>query len=79
MKGKGVESSNKYFKEEAVMARERFFRSLFSPPLPSSLSKSIIIRLKSEREREREREREWFKIHYSKKQTKKEAKKGKKI
>ena len=29
MKGRGVESSNKYFKEEAVMARERDFFVLF--------------------------------------------------
>ena len=81
MKGRGVESSNKYFKEEAVMARERdFFRSLFSPPLPSSLSKSIILFDSKVRERERERESGSTKsIIQKNKQKKRQKKREKKI
>ena len=59
MKGKGGREFKQILKKKLCDGeRERdFFRSLFSPPLPSSLSKSIILFDSKVRERERERER----------------------
>ena len=58
MKGKGGREFKQILKKKLCDGeRERdFFRSLFSPPLPSSLSKSIILFDSKVRERERERE-----------------------
>ncbi len=85
MKGKAGRVQTNILKKKKLCDGERerdFFRSLFSPPLPSSLSKSIIVFDSKVREREREREREsgsTKSIIQKNKQKKRQKKREKKI